>query len=37
RATQLIQPVIFIFVALIIVMIYAAMLLPMYQNMEILS
>lgn len=34
KATQLIQPLIFIFVALVIVMIYAAMLLPMYQNME---
>ncbi|MFS1663928.1 competence type IV pilus assembly protein ComGB [Streptococcus sp. zg-JUN1979] len=34
RATQLIQPCVFILVALVIVMIYAAMLLPMYQNME---
>lgn len=33
RATQIIQPLVFIFVALMIVMIYAAMLLPMYQNM----
>lgn len=34
-AMQWIQPIIFIFVALIIVLIYAAMLLPIYQNMEI--
>lgn len=33
KSTQIIQPIIFIFVALMIVMIYAAMLLPMYQNM----
>ena len=33
QATQLIQPLVFVFVALVIVMIYAAMLLPMYQNM----
>ncbi|MDY3824101.1 competence type IV pilus assembly protein ComGB [Streptococcus sp.] len=32
---QIIQPIVFIFVALMIVMIYAAMLLPMYQNMEV--
>ena len=35
KATQFIQPAIFILVALIIVLIYAAMLLPMYQNMEV--
>lgn len=35
RTTQLIQPIIFILVAMMIVMVYAAMLLPMYQNMEI--
>lgn len=35
KATQLIQPIVFILVAVIIVMIYAAMLLPMYQNMEV--
>ncbi|EFQ56470.1 bacterial type II secretion system domain protein F [Streptococcus downei F0415] len=35
RATQLIQPLVFILVALVIVMIYAAMLLPMYHNMEV--
>lgn len=35
RAMQLIQPLIFLFVALMIVLIYAAMLLPIYQNMEI--
>lgn len=35
RATQLIQPLVFILVALIIIMIYAAMLLPMYRNMEV--
>ncbi|MGT2930011.1 competence type IV pilus assembly protein ComGB [Streptococcus dentasini] len=35
RATQMIQPLVFILVALVIVMIYAAMLLPMYQNMEV--
>lgn len=33
RAMQLIQPVIFIFVALMIVLLYAAMLLPIYSNM----
>ncbi|MER0124009.1 competence type IV pilus assembly protein ComGB [Streptococcus sp. ZJ93] len=32
---QLIQPLVFIFVALVVVLIYAAMLLPIYQNMEI--
>lgn len=32
---NLIQPLIFLFVALMIVLIYAAMLLPIYQNMEI--
>lgn len=35
RKTQIIQPFIFILVALMIVMVYAAMLLPMYQNMEV--
>lgn len=35
KATQLIQPLIFILVALMIVMIYAAMLMPMYQSMEV--
>lgn len=35
RASQLIQPLIFMLVAMMIVMVYAAMLLPMYQNMEI--
>lgn len=34
KAMQLVQPMIFIFVALVVLMIYAAMLLPMYQNME---
>ena len=34
RAMQLIQPLVFIFVALVVVLIYAAMLLPIYQNME---
>ena len=33
QATQLIQPLVFIFVALVIILIYVAMLLPMYQNM----
>lgn len=33
QASQLVQPLVFIFVALMIVMIYAAMLLPIYQNM----
>lgn len=33
QASQLIQPLVFLFVALMIVMIYAAMLLPIYQNM----
>lgn len=32
---QLIQPLVFIFVALVVVLIYAAMLLPIYQNMSI--
>lgn len=32
---QWIQPLVFIFVAVLIVLIYAAMLLPIYQNMEI--
>lgn len=35
KATQLIQPLVFILVALVIVLIYAAMLLPIYQNMEV--
>ena len=35
RAMNLIQPLVFIFVALVIVLLYAAMLLPIYQNMEI--
>ena len=34
KATTFVQPLIFIIVAVVIVMIYAAMLLPMYQNME---
>ena len=34
RAMQLIQPVIFIFVALMIVLLYAAMLLPIYGSMN---
>ncbi len=34
RSMQLIQPLIFLLVALMIVLIYAAMLLPIYQNME---
>lgn len=33
QASQLIQPLVFLFVALMIVMIYAAILLPIYQNM----
>ena len=33
QATQFIQPVIFLMIALIIVMIYAAILLPIYQDM----
>ena len=35
KATQFVQPLIFVFVAIVIVMIYAAMLLPIYQNMEV--
>ena len=35
RTMNLIQPLVFIFVALLIVLLYAAMLLPMYQNMEV--
>lgn len=34
RGTQWLQPLIFLFVALVIVAVYAAMLLPIYQNME---
>ena len=34
RAMQLIQPLVFLFVALAIVLIYAAMLLPIYQNID---
>lgn len=34
RAMQFIQPLIFIFVALMIVLLYAAMLLPIYSNMS---
>ena len=34
KANTFVQPLIFIIVAVVIVMIYAAMLLPMYQNME---
>ncbi|MFD0846127.1 competence type IV pilus assembly protein ComGB [Streptococcus saliviloxodontae] len=37
QATQLIQPLVFLLVAVMIVLIYAAMLLPMYQSMEVLS
>lgn len=33
QASQFIQPLVFVFVAVMIVMIYAAMLLPIYQNM----
>lgn len=36
KASQFIQPLVFVLVALIVVMIYAAMLLPMYQNMSAL-
>lgn len=35
RSMNLVQPLVFIFVALIIVLLYAAMLMPMYQNMEV--
>ncbi|MGT2949026.1 competence type IV pilus assembly protein ComGB [Streptococcus devriesei] len=35
KAMQLIQPLVFVLVAIVIVMIYAAMLLPIYQNMEV--
>lgn len=35
RLMQLIQPLVFIFVALVIVLVYAAMLLPIYNNMEV--
>ena len=34
KATTFVQPLVFVIVAVVIVMIYAAMLLPMYQNME---
>jgi len=32
---NLILPLVFVFVALMIVLLYAAMLLPLYQNMEV--
>lgn len=35
RAMQLIQPLVFLFVAFAIVLIYAAMLLPIYQNIDL--
>ena len=35
RTMNLIQPLVFVFVALMIVLLYAAMLLPLYQNMEV--
>ncbi len=35
RSMQLVQPLIFMFVAIVIVLIYAAMLLPIYNNMEV--
>lgn len=35
RAMNLVQPLVFVLVALMIVLLYAAMLLPMYQNMEV--
>ncbi|MFX3885028.1 type II secretion system F family protein, partial [Streptococcus suis] len=35
RAMQFIQPLVFLFVALMVVLIYASMLLPIYQNMEL--
>ena len=35
KAVQLIQPLVFLLVAVVIVMIYVAMLLPIYQNMEV--
>lgn len=35
QAMNLVQPLVFVFVALMIVLLYAAMLLPIYQNMEV--
>lgn len=35
RAMNLVQPLVFIFVALMIVLLYAALLMPIYQNMEV--
>ncbi|MGT2845932.1 competence type IV pilus assembly protein ComGB [Streptococcus massiliensis] len=35
KAMNIIQPLVFVFVALMIVLLYAAMLLPIYQNMEV--
>ncbi len=35
KAMNVIQPLVFVFVALVIVLLYAAMLLPIYQNMEV--
>ena len=35
QTMNLIQPLVFVFVALMIVLLYAAMLLPLYQNMEV--
>ena len=35
KAMNLVQPLVFIFVALMIVLLYAAMLLPIYENLEV--
>ena len=35
KAMNVIQPLVFIFVALVIVLLYAAMLLPIYENLEV--
>ena len=35
QSMNFVQPLVFIFVALVIVLLYAAMLLPIYQNMEV--
>ncbi|WP_252899313.1 type II secretion system F family protein [Lactococcus fujiensis] len=34
RAIQFIQPLVFVFIALMIILLYAAMLLPIYSNMN---
>ena len=35
KAMNFVQPLVFVFVALMIVLLYAAMLLPIYENLEV--